>query len=166
MKRRILIVTLSLVTLLGSALYVAAAPSDGPCHGPCDGHCDGPGAGKEQHEGRFLERMTRILDLSAAQQASIKQVQAAEEEKIAALREKKQANRQELRQAEAAKPFDENALRLLAEQRGALEAELTIVRARMHSQIDALLTAEQRELAAKLRSERGEKHKGRKGGHR
>ena len=166
MKRRILIVTLSLATLLGSALYVAASSSDEPCHGPCAGDCDGPRDGKEQPGGRFLERLTKILDLSAAQQASIKQVQAAEEEKIAALREKKQANRQQLRQAEAAQPFDENAIRVLAEQRGALEAELTIVSARMHSQIDALLTAEQREIAAKLRSERGEKHKGRKGGHR
>jgi protein CpxP len=166
MKRRILIVTLSLITLLGSALYVAAAPPGGSCNGPCAGDCDGPRAGKEQHGGRFLERMTKILDLSEAQQASIKKVLAAEEEKIASLHEKKQEIRQQLRQAETVKPFDENAIRVLAEQRGAIEAELTIVRAKMHSQIDALLTPEQRELAAKLRSERGEKHKGRKGGHR
>jgi protein CpxP len=166
MKRRILIVTLSLITLLGSALYVAAAPPGGSCNGPCAGDCDGPRAGKEQHGGRFLERMTKILDLSEAQQASIKKVLAAEEEKIASLHEKKQEIRQQLRQAETVKPFDENSIRVLAEQRGAIEAELTIVRAKMHSQIDALLTPEQRELAAKLRSERGEKHKGRKGGHR
>jgi Spy/CpxP family protein refolding chaperone len=167
MKRRILIFTLSLITLLGSALYVAAAPPGGPCNGgPCDGHCDGPGDGKEQPGGRFLERMAKILDLTETQQASIKKVLAAEEEKTAALHEKKRENRQQLRSAEEAKPFDENAIRVLAEQRGAIEAELTIARARAHSQIDALLTPEQREIAAKLRSERGEKHKGRKGGHR
>lgn len=165
MKRRILIITLSLVTLLGSAFYVAASPPGGPCGGPCDGHCDGPGDGKEQPGGRFLERMTRILDLTEAQQASIKKVLAAEQEKTAALHEKKRENRQQLRSAEEAKPFDENAVRLLAEQRGAIEADLTIARARAHSQIDALLTSEQRELAAKLRPEPGEKHKGRKGGH-
>lgn len=166
MKRRILIVTLSLVTLLSSALYVAASPPGGPCNGPCDGHCDGPGDGKEQLGGRFLERMTKILDLTEAQQASIKKVLAAEQEKTAALHEKKQENRQQLRSAEEAKPFDENAIRVLAEQRGAIEAELTIARARAHSQIDALLTPEQRELAAKLRPAPGERHKGRKGGHR
>jgi protein CpxP len=166
MKKRILIVTLSLATLLGSALYAVDTPSGGPCGGCCDKRCDGPRDGKEQHGGRFLERMSKILVLTEAQQASIKQVQAAEEEKIAALHEKKQAIRQQLRQAETVKPFDENAIRVLAEQRGAIEAELTIVRARMHNQIDALLTPEQREIAAKLRSERGEKHKGRKGGHR
>jgi len=165
MKRRILIVTLSLITLLGSALYVAAAPPGGPCGGPCDGNCDGPD-GKEHPGGRFLERMTKILDLSAAQQVSIKQVLAAEQEKTATLHEKKRENRQQLRQAETAQPFDENAIRLLAEQQGAIEAELTIARARAHSQIDALLTPAQRELAAKLRPEPGEKHKGRKGGHR
>lgn len=165
MKRRILIVTLSLLTLLGSALYAAAAPPGGPCGGPCDGHCDGPGDGKEQPGGRFLERMTRILELSEAQQASIKKVLAAEQEKTAALHEKKLENRQQLRLVEEAKPFDENAVRILAEQRGAIEAELTIARTRAHSQIDALLTPEQRELAAKLRPEPGE-HKGRKGGHR
>ncbi|MBE0503268.1 MAG: hypothetical protein IBX46_03980 [Desulfuromonadales bacterium] len=71
-----------------------------------------------------------------------------------------------MRLAETAKPFDENAVRALAEQRGALAAELTIIRARMHSQIDALLTLEQREIPTKIRSERGEKHKGRKGGYR
>jgi protein CpxP len=166
MKKRILIATLSLVTLFGSALYVAAAPPGGPCDGPCNGRCDGPRDGKGQHGGRFLERMTKILDLTEAQQAGIKQVQAAEEEKTATLREKKQENRQQLRLAEGAKPFDENAVRTLAEQSGAIETELTIARARMHSQIDAILTPEQREIAAKLRSERGEKHKGRKGGQR
>jgi len=165
MKKRILIITLSLATLFGSALYVAASPPGGPCNGPCDGHCDGPRDGKEQHGSRFLERMSKILDLTEAQQASIKKVQTAEQEKTAALHEKKRENRQQLRQAETVKPFDENAIRVLAEQRGALEADLTVVRARMHSQIDALLTPEQREIAAKLRSERGEKHKGRKGSH-
>ena len=160
MKRRILIVTLSLVTLLGSVLLVAAAPPGEPCHGPCAGDCDGPGDGKEQPGGRFLERMTKVLDLSEAQQASIKKVLAAEQEKTAAMHEKKREIRQQLRQAETVKPFDENAVRVLAEQRGAIEAELTIVRARMHSQIDALLSPEQREIAAKLRSERGEKRQG------
>lgn len=164
MKKRILIVILSLAALFGSAVYVAASPGE-PCGGPCAGHCDGPRDRNEEHGGRFLERMTKILALTEAQQASIKQVQAAEEEKIAALREKKQKIRQQLRQAETVKPFDESVVRTLAEQRGAIEAELTIVRARIHSQIDALLTPEQREIAAKLRSERGEKHKGRKGGH-
>ena len=166
MKRRILIVILSLTTLLGSALYVAASPPGEPCGGPCNGNCDSPRAGKEHSGGRFLERMTKILDLSEMQQASIKKVLATEQEKTAALHEKKRENRQQLRQAETTKPFDENAVRILAEQRGAIETELTIARARAHSQIDALLTPEQRELAAKLRSERGEKHKGRKGGHR
>ena len=166
MKKRILIVTLSLVTLLGSVLLVAAAPPAGPCGGPCNGDCNGPGDREEQPGGRFLERMTKVLDLSEAQQASIKKVLAAEQEKTAALHEKKREIRQQLRQAETVKPFDENAIRVLAEQQGAIETELTIARARAHSQIDALLTPEQRELAAKLRSERGEKHKGRKGGHR
>lgn len=160
MKKRILIVTLSLVTLLGSALYVAASPSGGPCGGPCDGNCNGPRGGQEEPGGRFLERMTKILDLSEAQQASIKKVQAAEQEKTAVLHEKKREIRRQLREAEDAKPFDENAIRVLAEQRGAIEAELTIARARAHSQLDAILTPEQRTLAAKLRPEPGEKRKG------
>jgi protein CpxP len=165
MKRRILIVTLSLITLLGSALYVVAA-SGGPCGGPCDGNCDGPRAGEKHAGGHFLERMTKILALTDAQQASIKKVQAVEEEKTTALHEKRREIDQQLRQAETVKPFDENTVRLLAEQRGAIEVELTIVRARMHNQIDALLTPEQREIAAKLRSERSEKQPGHKGGHR
>lgn len=160
MKKRILIIILSLATFLGSALYVAAAPSGGPGNGRCDGCCDGPRAGKEGPGVRFIERMTRTLELTEAQQASIKKMQAAEQEKIAALHEKKQENRQQLRQAEGVKPFDENAVRSLAEERGAIEAELTVARARMHSQIAALLTPEQQELAGKLRHEPGEKRKG------
>ncbi|MDO9080537.1 MAG: Spy/CpxP family protein refolding chaperone [Desulfuromonadales bacterium] len=166
MKNFILIVTLSLITLLGSALYVAAAPSGAPCGGPCDGRCATPGDGKVHAGGHFLERMTRILDLSEAQQASIKQVQAAEQEKTAALHEKKRELRQQLRQVETANALDENAVRVLSEQRGAIETELSISRARTHNQIDALLTPEQRQLAAKLRPEAGEKRKGGKGLHR
>ncbi len=160
MKKSILIATFSLVTLFGSALYVAAAPPGGPCDGPCNGRCDGPRDGKGQHGGRFLERMSKILDLTEAQQAGIKQVQAAEQEKTAALHEKNREIRQQLRQVEETKPFDENAVRVLAGQRGAIETELTIARARTHNQIDAILTTEQRELAAKLRPEPGEKRKG------
>jgi len=168
MKKPILIVSLAFLTLLGATLYAAAAPPGGPCGGPCGEQAggesgDGGPGDREPADGPFLQRMTKVLDLTEAQQASIKKVHAAEREKTATLREKKRENREALRRAEETQPFDENAVRALAEQRGALETELTIARARTRNQIDAILTPAQRELAAKLRPEPGE---GRKGGHR
>jgi protein CpxP len=117
----------------------------------------------DQPDGPFLQRMTKVLDLTDAQQASIKKIQVTERGKTATLREQRRANREALRRAEEAQPFDENAVRTLAEQRGALETELTVARAWTRNQIDAILTPEQRELAAKLRPEPGE---GRKERHR
>ncbi|OGR33165.1 MAG: hypothetical protein A2005_10740 [Desulfuromonadales bacterium GWC2_61_20] len=167
MKKSIFISTLALLTLLAATLYAVAAPPGGPCGGPCGGQAgfaagDGGPDCQEPSDGPMLGRMAKVLDLTEAQQASIKKIQTTEREKIAPLREKKRANREALRQAETASPFDESAVRTLAEERGALETELTIARARTHSQIDAILTPAQRDLAAKLRPEPGE---GRKGGH-
>lgn len=154
--KRLMLITLALATLCTSNLYAGGRPGNEPCDGPCNK----PACEPREGGGHFLERMSRILDLSPAQQESIAVVQAAEQEKSAALHDKKEEIRRQLRQAESAQPFDENAVKALAEERGAIEAELTLIRARTHSQINALLTPEQRELAAKLRPEPGEKHKG------
>lgn len=163
MKRPVVIVILILITLLATTIYVAAAPSGGPCGGPGNGLCGCAPGNAAGDDSPYLQRMTKVLDLTDAQQASIKKIHAAERETTAALRAKKRENREALRQAEVAQPFDESAVRALAEQRGNLETELTIAKARVRNQVDAILTPEQRELAAKLRPEPGE---GRKERHR
>jgi len=159
MKQPVVIATLILITLLATTLYVAAAPPGGPCGGPGSGPCGCATDNETSNDGPYLQRMTKVLDLTEAQQASIKKIHAAERETTAALRAKKRENREALRRAEVAQPFDESTVRALAEQRGNLETELTVAKARVHNQIEAILTPEQRELAAKLRPEPGEGRK-------
>jgi protein CpxP len=125
---------------LGLTLPAAAAPPDGPgCFGPRQ------------------ERMARVLDLSAEQQAKIEAIRQEEREKTAPLRRAQREFREKLRAAAAADPFDEAAVRALAAGQAATRTELIVARARTQNRILALLTPEQRTLAEKLRPRPGER---------
>ena len=60
--------------------------------------------------------------------------------------------------------FDEEAIRKIAEEKAKIQIEMAIAKARMHSQINEIMTPEQQELAAKLRSDRFDKRGDRRGG--
>ena len=149
MKRRIIMaVLLAAVTAEGAdGAWAHAAGSHGPGMGDDEG-CraeegmpPGPGAG----------RMARVLGLSDAQQTKIEALLAAERDKSRPLREKLEASRKQLRQAERAAKFDEAAVRAISATQAQLITELTVISARTHNQINALLTPEQRALAERLR---------------
>jgi Spy/CpxP family protein refolding chaperone len=131
MKRQIIIGALLAATLAGGA-WAGPSPDERP-----------------SPEGR-LARMTRVLGLNDSQQSQIKAIFAAEREKSAPLMEKLAGYRKQLRDATQATTFDEAAVRGIATNQAQVEVELTVSRARVQNQINALLTADQRALEEKL----------------
>jgi periplasmic protein CpxP/Spy len=158
--------------LAGGALAFAAAlmlgvvglaQQDGPRgfggHGP-EGHGrrgpGGPGESRGPRGGGGLGPLARDLDLTDAQKAEVKKITDAFEASTQALHE-------QLRQAgpggggpfEGLKDgaFDEAAVRAAAQARANLHVELEVARARMMSQIYALLTAEQKATLAERRQQ-------------
>lgn len=108
--------------------------------------------------GKRIDRMAKKLGLTEAQQEQVKAILTSEREKAAPLRQQLAENREKIRQAIEAEPFDEAAVRTLAESKNQTRVELDVSRARAKSRIFALLTPEQRELAKKLRPWGGGRH--------
>jgi Spy/CpxP family protein refolding chaperone len=100
---------------------------------------------------RHLSRMADVLGLNDAQREQVKSILTAEREKTAPLRQAMGESWKQLRQAMQATPIDEAAIRSILGNQAQLRAELIISRAHTRSQIQTLLTPEQRALAEKLR---------------
>ena len=140
--KSILVVTL-LVSSVGLVTMASAKPdSDGPGCGRSSHH-----AGQGQHDrgkGRYLERLTRRLDMSDEQRAGIEAVLDNSREQMAKLRDEMRANRAQLRDLTGQSGFDEDAVRGVADKQGDLKAEMIVLRARQRSEMKALLSDEQR----------------------
>ncbi|TFG60427.1 MAG: periplasmic heavy metal sensor [Deltaproteobacteria bacterium] len=100
--------------------------------------------------GKRIDRMAKKLGLTEAQQEQVKAILTSEREKVAPLQQQIAENRGKIRQTIETEPFDEAAVRTLAESQNQTRVELVVSRARTKSQIFALLSPEQRELAKKL----------------
>lgn len=111
-------------------------------------------------QGRFLDRMTDRLKLTAEQRASIKTVMEKSKPQIADLREKMRANRKALREVKREPKINEGQVQQLARERGNLVAELIIERTRMRNDIRQVLTDTQREQMRQMREKRWEHNKG------
>lgn len=101
--------------------------------------------------GGLEARMAKVLKLTESQQSQIKTILDSEREQVKEFFDKMHENRKLLMQAAEATVFDEAAVRSLAVAQAAVEIELTVSRTKVQSQINALLTAEQRELFQLLR---------------
>jgi Spy/CpxP family protein refolding chaperone len=156
MKKSLLVVSALIAALVGGLFLhssqVNAAPSG-----------DSPkwerGERPEMSGERFLARMTETLNLSAEQQEKIKVIMEGHRTKVAPLRQNLDDSRDKLRKAAKADTFDEAAVRSLATSQAATKTELMVERARLQSQIHALLTPEQRKLAEE-KLDRGMGHRG------
>ena len=123
-----------------------------------------PPAGKRMDPERHFARMARDLKLTDAQKEQVREILKGEKERVEPMREKLAANRKKLHEAAEAAPFDEAAVRVIAADQAAIIQEMMVARARVHSQINAILTPEQRELAKKLRPRRGDGRGGKRRG--
>lgn len=160
MKKQIIIGAMAIAALAGGAWSVHAefGPDlDGPAlH-------EGPEDCGKMGKGRFPERMAKRLKLSDAQKEQVQAVLKAEKERVAPLCEKLAENRKALWRAAEAETFDEAVVKSLAANQANLQAELIVSRMRVQSQIHAILTPEQRELAKKLRPMKRDKGQRRHG---
>jgi protein CpxP len=156
MKKSFLIVSVLTAALVGGLFFHSAQVNAAPIG-------DSPkwerGERHERTGERFLARMTKSLDLNAEQQEKIKAIMDEHRTKVAPLRQSLDENRDKLRQAVKADSFDEAAVRSLAASQASAKTELMVERARMKSQIHALLTPEQRKLAEE-KLDRGMGHRG------
>jgi protein CpxP len=162
MKKQILLLSLCGTLLLGTGWVAIAAPGTGRNMG------DGPMRGKGmacQMDVRqdHWARLTEKLDLSEAQKQEVQKLLEANREQAQGLRGQMKELRRQMRQAMQPKTFDEKTLRRLAADKAKIQTELMVGRARTHSEIYALLTSEQQELAdlaCKLRRLQGHGPKG------
>ena len=121
----------------------------------------GPSGGRMgKGSGRHFARLAKALDLTDAQKEQVKTILETEREKVAPFRQKLGETREKIRRAVEAEPFDEAAVRSLASSQNETRTELMVSRARVKSQIFALLSPEQRERAKKFHPW-GEKRPGR-----
>lgn len=149
MKRQIVIGSLLAATLVGGSFGAWGADAATGRQGK--GMKDGRGDLREMSPEKRLARMARELGLSDAQQTQIKAVFAAEREKNEPLMEKMKEYRKQFHDAAKATPFDEAAVRTVATNKAQVGIELAVSRARVQSQIHAILTPEQQAKLEKLR---------------
>lgn len=110
---------------------------------------------------RHFERMATILDLSDDQREQIDALREAERRATEPYRRQLRESREAIHALTRSEPFDEGAVRRLARSKADASVELQVAHARTRSQINALLTAEQRTLAERLEMGPGQRGPGR-----
>jgi protein CpxP len=145
MKKRIL--TFGLIAVMALTTVTAMAAS-GAGRGSSDNQQWGKGkACRMKGPGNGMVRMLGKLDLTSDQQQQVDKLIQTNREKAQALRGQMADARNKLHKAMNSKTFDEKALRQAAAEKTRIQTELMVNRVRTHSQIYALLTPEQQELA-------------------
>ena len=96
----------------------------------------------------------RQLDLTDAQREQVRGIVSARQAELKAIHEKLRVARSAQQAAVTRVPVDENEVRARVQESAAIEADLAVVRARVHEQIYQLLTPEQQQKARTLQAER------------
>jgi Spy/CpxP family protein refolding chaperone len=120
-------------------------------------HCKYKGEGK--HAEYRLQRMTERLGLSEDQATQVQAIWDKYSPQKQQLRSKMHESRQQLREAMNADSVDEGTLQKLAEASGALETEKILLRSKMHSEINQVLSPEQIEKRKQMGHRGGYRHK-------
>jgi protein CpxP len=98
--------------------------------------------------------MLRQLDLTEEQRAQVKQVMDSHRAERQAIGEKLRAAHRAQQDAVTATQFDEQAVRTRAAELATLTADAAVLRAKLHSEVFAVLTPEQQAKAAELKAQR------------
>jgi protein CpxP len=112
------------------------------------------------HKGMGM--MFRGLDLTDAQKEQMKSIGQASRESTKSLRDQMKANRQQLEQATANGAFNEAQVQAIAQQQGALHAQIIVERQKVQSQMFNILTPEQKAKAAEMKEQFKQKMEERK----
>jgi periplasmic protein CpxP/Spy len=111
-----------------------------------------------RHSGWMLQRMTRELNLTDAQQTQIKGILQAQRAKVQPLIAELRQNRQQWNSNATAGAFDETQARSFANKQAQIMSNLMVEKARTKSQIYAVLTPDQRQKAGQLMQEHQQRH--------
>ena len=136
--------TILAVALVAGSLAVAGQAAAMPYGGGPDGcmrgaHKMGPGG-----KGFNVERMSQRLNLTEEQRTQVQASVDGTSEQMTDLRSKMQQNREAMRELTQQTPFDEEEVRKLAAAQGDLKADMIVLRAQQRSEINAILSDEQR----------------------
>lgn len=99
------------------------------------------------------------LNLTDTQKSQMKEIFAKEKPALQPLMQQMGQSRQQLRQLEMSGTFDEAQVRTLAAQQSQTMTELTVERARIHSEMMQVLTADQKTQLAQLLQQREQRFK-------
>jgi len=103
---------------------------------------------------RMLGFYTDYLDLTDAQQAQMRDIIAKEKPTIQPLMQQLKQGHQQMKQLEQAGPFDEAKVRAVASQQTQAMTELMVQKARIKSELMAVLTPDQKDKMAKFEARR------------
>ncbi|MGD9905612.1 MAG: Spy/CpxP family protein refolding chaperone [Vicinamibacterales bacterium] len=144
---------------LGVALLAGAglATVDAREQGPGRGMMGRRGPGGPDGPGGALALPLRGLDLSESQREQVRTALDGHKAEFDAVRSRLQTARGALQAAVTAETFNEAAVRQAAIDVAAVEADGAVLRAKVHSEVWALLTPEQQQKARDLRAQRTER---------
>lgn len=123
-------------------------------------YAQGPGPGGFRGRGPAFGPLPGVglairgLDLTEAQREQIRQLTQQSREQMRGLVDRVRAAQDARRQAVEAIPFNESQIRSAMEALVEVEADLAVARARLQSDIYALLTADQQQRVQQMRAER------------
>jgi protein CpxP len=171
--RMLALVSLSSIVLVASVAFAQTAGTTQGDNNKARGEWRGRGRGegrKSDHRGGFMGGgMFEKLNLTDAQKASMKQIRESFGERTKSLRQQLRAKRQELRQANQGGTFNETlATQNLTESAG-LQAKLMGEQFKLHQEMLAVLTPEQKTQLDQMRQQFKSEHgnfKGHRGGRR
>ena len=112
----------------------------------------GPGFGRGGVGGEL--GLLRRLDLTETQRAQVRQVMDGHRDELRAVGERLAAARKAQHDAVTAATLDEQAVRAKSAELAEVMADAAVLRARVHSEVFAVLTPEQQAKAAELKTQR------------
>ncbi|ACM21864.1 CpxP superfamily protein [Geotalea daltonii FRC-32] len=146
MKKKALVAAVLVAMAIGGGTAVFAGRGPG-------GDCDKK-QGSEMHQGKFYQRMAKVLKLTDAQQNQIKSLISAERAASEPFIDQMHEKRKLLMQSGESTTFDEASVRSIAAAIAQIKTELAVIRVKTQTQIYTILTPEQRELAKSLKPNR------------
>jgi protein CpxP len=154
------------VAAVVTTAFVHAQAQDGP-GAPAQGH-ERRGPGGPGGPGGFFRgpdgfgrggfggpmALLRGLDLTEDQRAQVRQVMDSHRDELRAIGERVMAAHRAQDDAVTAAQFDEQVVRSKSAELAAVEADAAVLRAKLHSEVFAVLTPEQQAKAAELKAQR------------
>ena len=160
--KKLTVLLMSIVLVAVGAIFAfgqtAETTTEGKTFGKKGGNWKQGNRGKRGGRGghRGMGMGFRGIELTDAQKEQMKAISQASREGSKSLRDQMQANRRQMEQA-TANGFNEAQVQAIAQQQGALHAQMIVERERVKSQMFAILTAEQKAKLAEMKEQRKQK---------